>query len=105
MALIYLVIIVATVAGCWKVFVKAGQPGWACLVPFYNLYVMLNMIGKPVWWLVLFFVPIVSLVMSFIVMIELAKRFGKGAGYGVGLALLPFVFFPMLGFSDAQYQR
>lgn len=91
-------------ASLWKVFVKAGREGWEAIIPIYNIYVLLKIVGKPGWWMLLFFVPIVSIVISFIVYIELAKRFGKGTGFGIGLVLLSFIFLPILGFGDAQYQ-
>ncbi|ATC65659.1 signal peptidase I [Nibricoccus aquaticus] len=102
--LLYLAIIVLVIAGFWKVFVKAGHPGWAAIVPIYNVYILLKIAGKPGWWLLLFFIPIVSLVIAILVSIDVAKAFGKGAGFGVGLALLGFVFYPILGFGDAEYQ-
>ncbi len=102
--IIYLAIIVAIIASIWKVFVKAGQPGWAAIVPFYNLYVMTQIAGRPAWWLVLFFIPVVSIVAAVILFIDIAKAFGKGAGFGIGLALLGPIFFPILGFGSATYQ-
>jgi hypothetical protein len=103
-SLIYLAIIVLVIAGFWKVFVKAGHPGWAAIVPIYNAYILLKIAGKPGWWLILFFIPVVGLIIAILVSIEVAKAFGKGAGFGVGLALLGFVFYPILGFGDARYQ-
>lgn len=102
--IIYLVILVVLIAGYWKVYEKAGEPGWACIVPIYNIYVLLKITGKPGWWLLLMLIPLVNLVISVIVNIELAKRFGKSDGYGIGLAFLPIIFYPMLGFGDAMYQ-
>ena len=95
---------VAMIAGVWKVFVKAGQPGWGCLVPIYNLILLLGMAGKPTWWIVLFLIPVVSLVVAILVSIEIAKKFGQSTGYGLGLAFLPMFFYPMLGFGSAQFQ-
>ena len=102
--LLYLALIVFVIAGFWKVFVKAGHPGWAAIVPIYNIYILLKIAGKPGWWLLLFFIPVVSLVIMILVSIEVAKAFGKGGGFGVGLALLSFIFYPILGFGDAKYQ-
>ena len=96
-------ILVFLIASIWKVFVKAGQPGWAAIVPIYNVVVMLRIVGRPLWWIVLFFIPLVNLVIGIILHIDLAKSFGKSAGFGVGLALLGFIFFPILGFGDARY--
>jgi hypothetical protein len=102
--IIYLALIVAIVAGVWRVFTKAGKPGWAAIVPIYNIIVLLQIAGKPIWWIILLFIPLVNLIVAIMVGIEVAKNFGKGAGFGVGLALLGFIFYPILGFGDAQYQ-
>ena len=87
----------------WKLFDKAGKPGWAALVPIYNMVVFLQIVGKPVWWIVLMFIPVVSFVIAIMLSISLAERFGKGTGFGIGIALLGFVFVPMLAFGDAEY--
>jgi hypothetical protein len=102
--LIQLAIAVAMIAGLWKVFTKAGHPGWAAIVPIYNMIVMLQIANKPIWWIILFFIPIVNIVIAILVAIEIAKRFNQGAGFGIGMVLLPFVFYPMLGFGSATYQ-
>lgn len=99
-----LAILVLLIAGMWKVFTKAGHPGWASLIPFYNAYIMLLIAGKPGWWLILFFIPIVSLIFGILAMLSLAANFGKSAGFAVGLILLPIVFLPILGFGDAEYR-
>jgi hypothetical protein len=88
----------------WKVFSKAGQPGWASIVPIYNVVVLLQVAGKPVWWIVLLLIPVVNLVILILVSISLAENFGKGAGFGIGLWLLPIIFYPILGFGSAAYQ-
>jgi hypothetical protein len=100
---IELAIAVVVIAGCWKTFEKAGKPGWAAIVPIYNLIVMLEIAGKPLWWIILFLIPFVNFVMIILVMIAFAEKFGKSAGFGLGLAFLGFIFFPILGFGDAQY--
>ena len=97
-------ILVAIIAGFWKVFVKAGKPGWAAIVPIYNVIVLLQVAGKPLWWVILFLIPIVNIIMAIFVGLAVARKFGKGDGFGVGLALLGFIFYPILGFGDAQYQ-
>ena len=101
--LVELGLLVLIIAAMWCVFTKAGQPGWAALIPFY-MYVMLQIAGKPGWWLVLFFIPIVNLIIAIITVVALAAKFGKGAGFAVGLILLPIIFYPILGFGSAQYQ-
>ncbi len=87
----------------WKVFTKAGYPGWASLIPIYNMYVLCKIGGKPGWWVLLMFIPLVGIILLLLVCIDIAKNFGQGAGYGVGLFFLGFIFFPILGFGDAQY--
>jgi uncharacterized membrane protein YoaK (UPF0700 family) len=104
MTVVYLAIVVVLIASLWKIFVKAGQPGWACLVPIYNIIVYLGIAGKPWWWLLLMLIPIVNFVIAILVAVALAEKFGKGAGFAVGLVLLAFVFYPILGFGEAQYQ-
>src|SRR5882724_1213873 len=79
---------VLMIASMWKVFTKAGKPGWAAIVPIYNIIVLLEIIGKPLWWIVLFLIPFVSLVAAIMVSLEVAKCFGKTPGFGIGLALL-----------------
>lgn len=96
-------IAVFLIASLWKVFTKAGHPGWACLVPIYNVIVLLKIANKPAWWLILMFVPIANLIVGILVAISVAKSFGKGAGFGLGLAMLPVVFYPVLAFGDSRY--
>jgi hypothetical protein len=98
------VVLLALIAGAWKVFVKAGQPGWAVLIPIYNVFVLCKIAGKPGWWVILFFIPIANFVVQILVSIALAEKFGKGTGFGLGLAFLNAIFYPILGFGDAQYQ-
>jgi hypothetical protein len=88
----------------WKIFTKANEPGWAAIVPIYNIVVMLKIVGKPIWWLVLFLIPGVSAIAGILIAISLAKSFGKSTGFGIGLVLLGPIFGPMLAFSDATYQ-
>ncbi|NHN41626.1 signal peptidase I [Halorubellus sp. JP-L1] len=101
--LVYLAIIVVSIAGMWKTFEKAGQPGWASIIPILNIYYMLKIADRDAWWLILFFIPVISLIPAIIVPIDMAKNFGKGTGFGLGLAFLPFIFYPLLGFGDANY--
>ena len=103
--IVWLAIVVLMVASMWKVFEKAGKPGWAAIIPIYNFVVLLEIAGKPAWWAILFFIPLVNFIMLVITSLSLAKKFGKGAGFGLGLALLGIVFYPLLGFGSAQYDR
>ena len=102
---VMLAIGVAVIAGVWKAFEKAGEPGWAVLVPIYNAIVFLKIAGKPAWWFILLLIPVVGMVVGIIAAIDFAKAYGKGAGYGVGIAFLGAIFVPILGFGDARYQR
>jgi Family of unknown function (DUF5684) len=98
--LITLIVIVAM----WKVFTKAGRPGWAAIIPIYNMYVWCKIVGRPGWWVILMLIPLVNIIVGIIVCIDMAKSFGKGAGFGIGLALLGIIFLPILGFGSGQYQ-
>ena len=87
----------------WKVFEKAGKPGWAAIVPIYNVIVMLEIAGKPLWWILLYFIPLVNIIVGFIVIVAIAAKFGKGTGFAMGLIFLGFIFWPILAFGDATY--
>lgn len=88
----------------WRIFQKAGKPGWASLVPLYNLYVHLKIVGKPGWWMLLMLIPLVNLYIAIKATHLLSKSFGKDVGFTLGLLFLPFLFFPILAFSGTQYQ-
>jgi len=88
----------------WKIFTKAGQPGWASIIPIVNVYFLLKVAGRPGWWLILFFIPFVNVIVWIVLSIDVAKAFGKGVGFGIGLLLLPFIFYPVLAFGTAQHQ-
>ena len=102
--ILYLALIAFFIAVGWKIFTKAGKPGWAAIVPIYNIIVMMEIVGRPAWWVVLMLIPFVNFVVAILVSIDLAKSFGKSAGFGIGLAFLGFIFAPILAFGDAQYQ-
>ncbi|HYU07972.1 MAG TPA: DUF5684 domain-containing protein [Gemmatimonadales bacterium] len=97
-------LIVLEIAAMWKVFEKAGQPGWAAIVPIYNLIVLIQIAGKPVWWILLYFIPIVSLIIAIIVLHNISVNFGKGVGFTLGLLFLSPIFFPILAWGDAEYR-
>jgi hypothetical protein len=90
-------------AAFWKIFAKAGQPGWASIIPIYNVLVLLRIVGKPYWWLFLLIIPGVNLVLLIMLIHGLSKSFGKGAGFTLGLMVLSFVFYPILGFGGDPY--
>ena len=98
---VWLVVCLTILAGVWKVFTKAGQPGWGVLVPIYNTYLMTKIAQRPAWWLILMFIPVVNIIVHVVLSMDIARHFGKGAGFGVGLAC--FVFYPLIGFGGAQY--
>ena len=102
--IIYVAFLILMLAAMWKVFTKAGQPGWAILIPIYNLYIMCKIAGRPGWWVLLMLIPFVNFIIAIILYVDIAKNFGKGAGFAVGMLFLPFIFFPILGFGSAQYQ-
>ena len=89
----------------WKIFVKAGKPGWAAIIPIYNTIVLLEITGKPIWWIILFLIPIVNIVIAIMVIHQLSLSFGQGVGMTILLLLLPIVGYPMLAFGDAQYTK
>ncbi len=104
MGVVYGFIAIFVIAGVWKSFSKAGEPGWASIVPIYNMIIMAKLGGRTVLWGILPMLPIVGIVFGIIVTIDFAKAFGKGAGFAVGMVFLPFIFWPILGFGGAQYQ-
>jgi hypothetical protein len=93
------------IAAMWKIYTKAGRPGWAAIIPFYNIWVLLEIIGRPGWWILLFFIPFVNIIIALLVSIDLAKSFGKSAAFGI---ILLFFFnaigYLILGFGDAEYK-
>lgn len=100
----WLIVVIIVIAGFWKVYAKAGQPGWAAIIPIYNIWVLLKIIGRPGWWLILYFIPFINIIVYFINAIDLAKSFGKGAGYGIILlGFLSGIGHLILGFGDAEY--
>ena len=100
--IIWAMIIIPIVA-YWKIYLKASQPGWASIIPVYNVVTLLIIIKKPWWWVFLLFVPIVNIVFSVMMMHALSKSFGEDIGFTIGLILLPFVFLPILAFGNFQY--
>lgn len=104
MFLMWLAVTLFFIVCMWKLFTKAGRPGWASLIPIYNGVVLFQIAGKPGWWVILMFIPVVNLVIAIMALIGLAQNFGRGAGTAIGLLLLPIVFYPILAFGSARYQ-
>jgi hypothetical protein len=86
----------------WVIFTKAGKPGWAAIIPIYNIIVLLEIVGKPIWWIIL--VIILPFIFGIWMLNLLSKSFGKGVGFTLGLIFLGFIFFPILAFGDAKYK-
>lgn len=102
--IVWLAVVILVIAALWKVFTKAGKPGWAAIIPIYNFIVMLQIAGKPVWWILLFLIPVVNLVVLILMYVGLARNFGKGVGFALGLIFLGIIFLPILAWGDAKYQ-
>lgn len=101
---IYLAVLLLCIIGMWKIFTKAGKPGWAAIIPIYNLIVLLEITRKPIWWIVLLLlIPIVNFIMCIIVLHALSLSFGKGVGMTLLLIFFPFIALPVLGFGSATY--
>ena len=101
---IFWVVMILVIVALWKIFEKAGKPGWAAIIPIYNIIVLLEIVGKPLWWIILFLIPFVNIIFGIWVTNLLSKSFGKNEGFTVGLILLPFIFYPILGFGSAKYE-
>ncbi len=101
--IIMLVWIVVALVGMWKLYVKAGKPGWASIVPFYNLYCLYDMAFGIGWLFLLTFIPFVNFVITIIMLFKLARAFGQGIGFGFGLLFLTPIFMLILGFGGAEY--
>jgi hypothetical protein len=101
--LIVIAICALMIVSVWKIFTKAGKPGWACLIPFYNFIVLLEILNRPWWWMFLLLIPIVNLGFAGVMCIDLARAFGKKPEFGFGIFFLCFIFYPILAFGDARY--
>jgi hypothetical protein len=101
--LVMLALIIFYVAAFWRILEKAGEPGWGAIIPIYNIYLWCKVAGRPGWWVVLFFIPVVSIIVVLILSLDLARAFAKSAGFGVGLWLLSMIFVPILGYGSSSY--
>ena len=101
--IIMIAIAVVLIIAQWKIYEKAGKPGWAILIPIYNVIVLLEIVGKPIWWIFLFLIPFVNIIFGIWVTNLLSKSFGKDEAFTVGLILRGIIFYPILGFGDAKY--
>ena len=98
-----LAISVLAIIALWKIFEKAGEPGWAAIIPFYNLYVLFKITWGNGWKFLLMLIPIANIVFAIITMVKLAKAFGKSGGFAVGLIFLSIIFYCILAFDQSQY--
>lgn len=103
--IVWCTVVLFYVAAMWKVFTKAGQPGWAAIIPIYNMVVLCQIAGKPVWWVLLMFIPLVNIVVAFMVWHNVSLRFGHGVGFTLGLVFLGFIFIPVLAWGGSEYRR
>jgi uncharacterized membrane protein YoaK (UPF0700 family) len=95
--------LVLEIVALWFLFEKAGEPGWAAIIPIYNYLIAIKIAGKPWWWILLLLIPIANLVFYIMILNGLSKNFGKGSGFTVGLFFLRFIFLPILGFGKSTY--
>jgi hypothetical protein len=95
--------LVLEIIALWFLFEKAGEPGWAAIIPIYNYLIAIKIAGKPWWWILLMLIPIANLVFYILILNGLSKNFGKGSGFTVGLFFLRFIFLPILGFGKSTY--
>ncbi|MBS1487685.1 MAG: signal peptidase I [Bacteroidetes bacterium] len=102
-AVIYVAIIVLMIVSMWKIFVKAGKPGWAAIIPIYNIIVLLEIVNKPIWWFILLIIPLVNFIILIILIHRLSLSFGQGVGFTLLLIFVGIIGFPMLAFGDYKY--
>ena len=102
----YIPFIVFFIVVWWKIFVKAGKPGWGCIVPIYNIILQLEIAGRPLWWIFLLLIPYVNIFFAVVLILDIAKAFGKEEStFKAGMLLLPFIFFPILAFDSSEFQE
>lgn len=100
---LYLVIVVLMAASVWKIFVKAGEAGWKCFIPIYNMVVFLKILKLSAWYILLLFIPLVNFVIGVSIVVKTAKVFGKSTGFALGMLFLPLIFYPILAFGKSEY--
>ncbi len=102
--LVVLLVAIVAIVAHWKIFTKAGEAGWKSIIPIYNVYIILKIIGRPGWWLLLLFIPFVNIIVAIVVALDLAKSFGKSELFGiVGLFIFSLIGYLILAFGDAKY--
>ena len=101
---VYIAAIVAFIAGLWMVFTKAGEDGWKAIIPIWNVLILLKIVGREWWWIILMLIPIVGFIVWIIVALDLAKSYGRGTGFGIGLIIFPYIWTIILGFGSDTYK-
>ena len=112
MAIFILIILILTIIANWKIFSKAGEKGWKSIIPIYNTVILFKIAGLSGWWVLVYFIAafipdvgsLICLGITIYLMYKLAKSFGKGGGFTVGLVLLNTIFMMILAFGKAEYQ-
>ena len=116
MWIICIAVVVVAIIGMWKVFTKAGKEGWKSLIPIYNVYTLCEIVGVSPWWILIsigcgiipilgwIVAPVVTIYFTILLAVSTANAFGKSTGFAVGLALVPAVFFCILGFGSAKFE-
>ncbi len=104
MLIIQLAIVAFFLAVMWKIFEKAGKPGWAAIIPIYNIIVLLQIVGRPIWWILLLLIPVVNVVVGFLLALDLSRSFGHDLAFALGLFFLGFIFYPVLAFGSDTYR-
>ena len=98
-------LVAIVLAAQWQTFKKAGRPGWAAIIPFYNAYILIKIAGRPGWWVIAYLVPLLNIIVHIVVVMDVAKSFGKSNAFGIfWLWLFPFIGFYILGFGEAKYK-
>lgn len=101
---LWLSIVAFAIVSQWKVYEKAGQPGWACIIPFYNILILIKIANKPWWWIFMFFIPIANIVFVIMLLNRISLSFGKSSGFTVGLFFLSIIFWGILAFDKSEYK-
>lgn len=94
---------ILTIVAMWKLFKKAGKPGWAAIIPIYNIIVMLEIAGMPGWYVLLLLIPIVNVVISILIILRFVKAYGKGTGFGILTIFFAPIMYAIMAFGDTKY--
>ena len=98
-----LILLALLVIAKWKIFTKAGEAGWKSIIPLYSEYIFVKIADGNGWKFLLYCIPVVNIVYHILFNLRLAKAYGKGTGFAIGLMFIPNLFTLILGFGSAQY--